>query len=75
MEKSNIEIYRENMMGLGTSMFALLTGRILHDEQINMIRNASDREKILALEMVAANNLKGQGYTNYCQNKRKILNK
>ena len=75
MEKSNTEIYRENMMELGTAMFALFTGRILHDEQINMIKKSSDKEKILALEMVAAYNLKGQDYTNYCKNKRKIRDK
>jgi len=75
MKKTSTDIYRDKLMEVGAAMFALYTGNILHDEQIDMIKNASDKEKLLALEMVAAHNLKGQSYTNYCRNKRKIMKK
>lgn len=72
MEKTNIEICRDKLMELGTAMFAFLTGKELHPEQIKMINEATDKQILLALELVAVNNLKGQEYTNYCQNKRKL---
>ena len=42
MEKSSTDIYRDKLMEFGALMFALYTGNILHDEQIDMIMNASD---------------------------------
>lgn len=73
MEKNSTELYRNKLMELGTAMFSFLTGKQLHTDQIMMIKEASDKQKILALEMVVASNLKGQEYTNYCRNKRKIV--
>jgi len=75
MERSSTELYRDKLMELGTAMFSFLTGRELHPQQIVMIKEASEKQKILALEMVAASNLKGQEYTNYCRNKRSISSK
>lgn len=75
MKKTTTEICRDRFMELGTAMFALLTGRELHSDQIDMIKEASDKEKVLSMEMVAASNLKGQNYTNYCQNRKKIKKK
>lgn len=72
MEKTNREMYKDKLIELGIAMFALLTGKVLHPEQIDMIKNATDKQKVLALELVASNSLKGQEYTNYCHNKRKI---
>lgn len=75
MEKSSTELYRDKLMELGIAMFSLLTGKELHSDQIMMIKEASDKQKLLALEIVALNNLKGQEYTNYCRNKRSISSK
>ena len=70
-----MEQYRDKMRELGTSMFACLTGVKLHDEQIILIKNASEKEKLLAMEIVAYEKLKGQAYTNYCQNMKRIKSK
>lgn len=75
MEKSSTELYRDKLMELGIAMFSLLTGKELHSDQIMMIKEASDKQKLLALEIVAANYLKGKEYTNYCRNKMKIAGK
>ena len=72
MEKSSTELYRDKLIELGIAMFSFLTGKELHPDQIVMIKESSDRQKILALEMVAIDNLKGQQYTIYCRNKRNI---
>lgn len=68
----SMELYKEKMKELGTSMFDLLTGVKLHDEQLQLIENASEREKLLAMEIVAYDSLKGQAYTNYCRNMKRI---
>lgn len=75
MEKITTEICHDRLMELGTAMFALLTGNELYQGQIDIIKVATDKQKILAMEMVAAYNLKGKSYTNYCQNKKKIMKK
>ena len=75
MEKNNTELYRDKLMELGIAMFSFLTGKELHPNQIMMIKEASDKQKILALELVSASYLKGKEYTNYCRNKRSIASK
>ena len=75
MKKSSTELYRDKLMELGIAMFSFLTGTELHPDQIMMIKEASDKQKVLALEMVAASYLKGKEYTNYCRNKRSIVSK
>lgn len=70
-----MEQYKERMLELGSSMFALLTGVRLHDEQLNLIKNSTDKERNLAMQIVAYDKLEGQAYTNFCQNMRRIREK
>ena len=72
MENNNLENYRDTLMKLGEMMFSLYEGEELTEEQINLIKNATDKQKLLAMEMVAFSSLEGKKYTNYCRNKRKI---
>lgn len=72
MENNNLENYRDTLMKLGEIMFSLYEGKELVEEQINLIKNATDKQKLLAMEIVVLSNLQGRKYTNYCRNKRKI---
>lgn len=72
MEKVNKEIYNNELLELGAAMLALLNGRVLNDCQIEIIKGANDRQKVLGMQLMTANNLSGQKYTNYCHNMRKI---
>lgn len=72
MENNNLENYRDTLMKLGEIMFSLYEGEELTEEQIMLIKNATDKQKLLAMEIVVLSNLQGKKYTNYCRNKRKI---
>ena len=47
----------------------------LTDEQINLIKNATDKQKLLAMEMVSFSSLEGKNYTNFCHNVRRLIRK
>lgn len=72
MEINNVENYRDSLMKLGEIMFFLYEGKELTEEQINLIKNATDKQKLLAMEIVAFSSLEGKSYTNFCHNVRKL---
>lgn len=72
MENINIETHRNRLMEIGIAMFSYYEGNVLDEYQVDLLSKASDREKQLGQELVVSANLKGQKYTNYCKNKRKI---
>ena len=72
MENNNLENYRGTLMKLGEIMFSLYEGKELTIEQINQIKNSTDKQKLLAMEMVAFSSLEGKKYTNYCYNVRRL---
>ena len=72
MGNNNLVIYRDTLMKLGETMFSLYEGKELTVEQITLIKNSTDKQKLLAMEIVVLSNLQGKKYTNYCRNKRKI---
>lgn len=72
MENNNLENHRDILMKLGEIMFSLYEGKELTVEQINLIKNSTDKQKLLAMEMVAFSSLEGKKYTNYCHNVRRL---
>ena len=60
MEQTNKEIYNEKLLELGAAMLALVNGKILNDHQIEIIKRASDRQKVLGIQLITAYNLSGQ---------------
>lgn len=72
MEQINTEACYNKLLELGAAMFDLLNGKKLNDNQIEMIKRASDKQKVLGLQLLAAYNLSDQKYTNYCHNIREI---
>ena len=75
MGQTNREIYNDKFLELGAAMLGLLNGKVLDEHQIEIIKEASDRQKVLGLQLITANNLSGQKYTNYCHNIRKLNRK
>ena len=75
MEINNVENYRDSLMKLGEIMFFLYEGKELTEEQINLIKNATDKQKLLAMGMAAFSNLEGKNYTNFCHNARRLKTK
>lgn len=72
MDKTKLDKRRDNLLELGTSLFAYYTGKELHIDQLNLVAESTDKEKILAMELLSSTMLKGREYTNYCQNSRSI---
>lgn len=72
MEQINKEIYNEKLLEIGAAMIALVNGKVLNDHQIEIIKQANDRQKVLGMQLMSAYDLSGQKYTNYCHNIRKI---
>lgn len=75
MEQIKREIYNNELLELGAAMLDLLNGKVLNDRQIEIIKGANDRQKVLGMQLMTANNLSGQKYTNYCYNIRKLNRK
>ena len=72
MEKNNLDNHRDTLMKLGDIMFSFYEGKELTDEQIKLIKNATDKQKLLAMEMASFSSLEGKKYTNYCHNVRRL---
>ena len=72
MEKNNIEEYRDMMTKLGTAMFKYYSGNILSEDELILIANSSAEIKILAMDLLVAENLNNKNYTNYCRNRKSI---
>ena len=47
MENKNFENYREKLMKLGETMYSFYDGNELTEEQLNLIKNAIDKQKLL----------------------------
>ena len=62
-------------MKLGDIMFSFYEGKELTEEQINLIKNATDKQILLAMEMVTFSSLEGKKYTNFCHNVRVLRRK
>jgi len=75
MEFKNVENHRDTLMKLGDAMFSLYDGKELNEEQINLIKNATDKQKLLAMGMSTFASLEGKNYTNYCNNVRRLKRK
>lgn len=69
------EIYKNKLSILGEAMNMLLKGQKLSEEQLTLIKMSTEKQKNLALMMRAATTLKGEQYTNYCYNVRKLNRK
>lgn len=72
MKQTQSEIYNEKILEIGAAMLALLGGKVLNDHQIEIIKGANDKQKLLGMQYMTAYNLSGQKYTNYCHNVKRI---
>ena len=72
MENNNLENHRDTLFKLGDIMFSFYEGKELTEDQRNLIKNATDKQKLLAMEMVVFSSLEGKKYTNFCHNVRKL---
>lgn len=75
MENKKEENYRDTLMKLGNIMFSFYEGKELTEEQINIIKNATEKQKLLAMEMFVFSSLEGKNYTNFCHNVRRLRTK
>lgn len=75
MEINGLENHRDLLMKLGEVMFSLYEGKELNEEQINLITNTTDKQKLLAMKMFTYSRLEGKNYTNYCHNMIRIKRK
>lgn len=72
MEKDIYEKYHDKMTKLGTAMFKYYSGNILSEDELSLIASSEPSTKVLAMDLVAAQNLNSKNYTNFCHNSKFI---